>query len=43
MYSVSQEKTKFTNPTEYLSHIPQCNIQVNDALWDMGQVQCGIC
>ena len=42
---------KFTNPTMHLSHIPQCTIQnrnvhisdLNGALWDMGQVHCGIC
>ena len=42
---------KFTNPTMHLSHIPQCTIQnrnvhisvLNSALWDMGQVHCGIC
>ena len=35
----------------HLSHIPQCTIQnrnvhisvLNGALWDMGQVHCGIC
>ena len=43
--------TKFTYPTIYLSHIPQCTIQnrnvhisvLNGILWDMGQVYCGIC
>ena len=38
-------------PNMHLSHIPQCIIQnrnvhisvLNWALWDMGQVQCGIC
>ena len=43
--------TKFTNPIVHLSHIPQCTIQnrnvhisvLNAALWDMGQVHCGIC
>ena len=41
----------FTNPTMYLSHIPQCTIQnrnvyisvTNGALWDMELVHCGIC
>ena len=45
------KQTKFTNPTNQLSHIPQCTIQnrnvfiavLNSALWDMGQVHCGIC
>ena len=35
----------------HLSHIPQCTIQkknvhiyvLNGALWDMGEVHCGIC
>ena len=44
-------QTKFTNPTIHLSHIPQCIIQnrnvhifvQNGALWDTGQVHCGIC
>ena len=43
--------TSFTNHTMHLSHIPQCTIQnrnvpisvLNDALWDMEQLQCGIC
>ena len=44
-------QTKFTNPTMHMSHIPQCIIQnrnvhisvLNGALWDIGQVQLGIC
>ena len=43
--------TILTNPTGHLSHIPQytilnrnVNISVmNDVLWDMGRVPCGIC
>ena len=39
-----------TNPAAHMSHIPQCTIQnrnvhisvLNGALWDMGQVHCGI-
>ena len=46
-----QHWTKLTNPTVHLSHIPQCTIQninvhisvLNGALWDIGQLHCGIC
>ena len=46
----NSHQTNLTNPTVHLSHIPHCTIQninlcnsvLNDALWDMGQVHCGI-
>ena len=45
------EWANLTNPTMHLFHIPQYTIQnrnvhisvLNGALWDMGQVHCGIC
>ena len=45
------QQTNLTNPTMHQSHIPQCTIQnrnvhisvLNGAMWDMGQVHCGIC
>ena len=47
----SVQLTWFTNPRMHLFHIPQCSIQnrnvyisvLNGALWDMEQVQSGIC
>ena len=44
-------RRRLNNPTMHLSHIPQCTIQnrnvhisvLNGALWDMGQMHCGIC
>ena len=44
-------RPNLTNSTMHRSHIPQCTSQnrnvhisvLNGVLWDMGQVQCGIC
>ena len=48
---VRVRQNKFTNSNVHLSYIPQYTIQnrnvhisvLNGALWDMGQVYCGIC
>ena len=49
--SIAILQTNYQNPTIHLSHIPQYGIQnrgvyitvVYGALWEVGQVHCGIC